>query len=51
MNADGSGTTNPTPALPPPVADPDWSPDGSRIAFAASNQLYVIGAGGTPGPT
>ena len=50
MSADGSGTANLTSSFASPVQDPDWSPTGGEIAFDASSQIYVVGAGGTPGP-
>ncbi len=50
MNADGSGQTNLTQN---PAHDnlPDWSPDGSEIAFETDRdgdfEIYVIGADGS----
>jgi TolB protein len=34
MNADGSGQRRLTPSGPPCEVEPDWSPDGKRLAFA-----------------
>jgi dipeptidyl aminopeptidase/acylaminoacyl peptidase len=47
MNADGSaqaqfpGITQPTPT------GPSWSPDGAKLAFASSGDIWVINADGT----
>ncbi len=56
MSADGSGATQLT-SLPEGAITPDWSPDGSRIAYSVrsfedplgSSELYVVEvAGGSP---
>ena len=47
MGADGSGLAQIT-ALPDPVSSaPGWSPDGSRIAFAAGGKIYLVSPDGT----
>jgi Tol biopolymer transport system component len=43
INTDGSGKRR----LAHRGSDPDWSPDGGRIAFAASSKIYVVNADGT----
>jgi Tol biopolymer transport system component len=43
INADGSGKRR----LAPKGEDPAWSPDGGRIAFAASPRVYVVNADGS----
>lgn len=45
MNADGSGVTNLTLGTRE-ERTPDWSPDGTKIAYAADD-IYVINADGT----
>jgi Tol biopolymer transport system component len=53
MQADGSGLTNITSAPGAPRFDlePDWSPDGTKIAFrsgsAGAGEIYTMNANGT----
>ncbi len=50
MNADGSNVqklSNIEDTLAEFVEAPDWSPDGTRIAFFGSAKIFVIGADGT----
>ena len=52
MNADGSNAKALTsfPLAPGPDVFVDgfsWSPDGSRIAYAVSNDIHVVGADGS----
>jgi len=39
VNADGTGLTR---ALPTPLGDPSWSPDGSWIAYSKLNDIWKI---------
>ena len=45
MNGDGSGVTR----LGAGIAgeDPDWSPDGGRLAYSANLYVYAVGADGS----
>ena len=45
-NADGSGQTS-LPNSPTRVNDPDWSPDGDRVAFARDGEIWVVNLNGT----
>ena len=52
MNADGSGQRE---LLDAPASDPDWSPDGKKIAFSKStpgglSSIYVMNADGSEDP-
>jgi Tol biopolymer transport system component len=53
MNPDGSGAMNVTDAAGAPAfnLEPDWSPDGTRIAFrsgsGATAEIYIVNADGT----
>jgi Ca2+-binding RTX toxin-like protein len=49
MNADGTGLTDlsNTPAFAMDEENPAWSPDGSKIAFAAEGDVWVMNADGT----
>src|SRR5881628_214188 len=44
MNADGSGVTSVTSGF---ATTPDWSPDGTKIAFERNNDIYVVNADGS----
>ena len=46
MNADGTGTRRLTSTNEDDL-HPTWSPDGARIAFARSGDLYVVNADGS----
>jgi Tol biopolymer transport system component len=46
MNADGSNQRELT-STPLDDGQPAWSPDGSRIAFSRSGEIFVINADGT----
>jgi Caspase domain/Dipeptidyl peptidase IV (DPP IV) N-terminal region/WD40-like Beta Propeller Repeat len=46
MTADG-GRVWEVPGAPANVADPAWSPDGSRIAFIADHDVFVMDADGS----
>ena len=45
MNPDGSGVTKLTTSSFPAL--PDWSPDGTKLAFACSGEICVINADGS----
>ena len=49
MNADGTGRTTLTHAVPPSFTSPPaWSPDGGKIAFLSrSNNIHLISADGS----
>lgn len=52
MNPDGTGLTNLTPNSPADDSIPDWSPDGSTIAFVSDRdggdpEIYVMNADGS----
>jgi TolB protein len=52
MNPDGTGKTNLTASSTAVDAQPDWSPDGQKIAFlsrrdAGNREIYVMGADGS----
>jgi len=47
MRADGSSTVVLTTQRGTDGSDARWSPDGSRVAFQASGQLWVVNADGT----
>jgi len=51
MNADGTGQTNVTNYPAAPDDNPDWSPDGSKIAFESWRdgdwEIYVMNADGS----
>jgi hypothetical protein len=47
MNADGSNPIRVTTDRVDRDADPAWSPEGTRIAFARDGDIYVINADGS----
>ena len=51
VKADGSGLRNLTPKPVGAYADPAWSPDGRKIAFASNrddnSEIYVMNANGS----
>ena len=48
MNADGS---NQKELVDTPGEEPSWSPDGSKIAFAKSCEIYIMNSDGSGRPT
>jgi Tol biopolymer transport system component len=47
VNADGSGLTNLTPTATVDAAEPEWSPDGTKIVFTDTFEVYVVNADGS----
>jgi dipeptidyl aminopeptidase/acylaminoacyl peptidase len=46
-NLDGSGLVVVTPNLARDADDPEWSPDGTRLTFSDSADIYVVNADGS----
>lgn len=49
VNSDGTGEVTLAPALIPPLsnAQPAWSPDGTRIAYARDSDIWAMNADGS----
>jgi hypothetical protein len=47
VNIDGTGLAILTPTLDRSLDDPEWSPDGTRIAFSDFADIYVVNADGS----
>jgi TolB protein len=46
-NADGSGQTRITNTPDGNEVEPDWSPDGSKLAFTSGSEIFTMNANGT----